>query len=193
MREMVSVSQSQFLTSSKLLRISKMFGLKSEFVQVQNLFRNLGSLYFFSSEDLMDEIAVLKPEAFVNSIFDLVRNMRTHSSNSVPPSPSGSVPPSPSTSIPSSPSYSTPPSPSLTPVGSYSAVPPPLFLAEKDAHEANVQNMVGIFAHSRLKEVWGMDTSYFSDVLALLERSGVIFNFYATAPGGTYRYYFIII
>src|ERR1700677_2512671 len=90
MREMVSVSQSQFLTSSKLRRISKMFGINSDFGHVQNLFKNLGSLYLFSSEDLMDEIVVLKPEAFVNSIFDLIRNtraVRTASSNSVPSSP----------------------------------------------------------------------------------------------------------
>ena len=180
MREMVSVSQSQFLTLSKLRRISKMFGIKSEFAQVRNLFRNLGSLYFFSSEDLMDEIVVLKPETFVNSIFDLIRNaraVRTHSHNSVPPSP-GSAPPSPSNSQP--------PSPSLTSVGSYPAVPPPLLsLMEREPQETNAQNMAGVFPHWRLKEVWGMDTSYFSDVLALLERSGVIFNIYAKAPGGT--------
>lgn len=194
MREMVSVSHSQFLTATKLRRISKMFGLKSEFTQVRNLFRNLGSLYFFHSEDLMDEIVVLKPEAFVNSIFDLVRNRkaRTPSNTSnllLPSASSSSVPSSPASSVPSSPSNSAPSSPSLM-SGSYSALPTPLFLEKEPTQwsiDANVQNMPGIFPHHKLKEIWGMDTSYFSDVLALLERSSVIFNFYASEPGGMKR------
>jgi hypothetical protein len=191
MREMVSVSQSQFLTSSKLRRISKMFGLKAEFAQVQNLFKNLGSLYFFPSEDLMDEIVVLKPEAFVNSIFDLIKNtraVRAHSSNSVPPSPSTSS--VPSSSVPSSPSTSAPPSPSfMSGSNSHSALPS-LFLSEKEPQELTVHNMAGVFPHSHLKEIWGMDTSYFSDVLALLERCNVIFNFYSSIPGGIIQSYF---
>lgn len=174
---MVTVSNIQFLPVKKLRRIAKMFGLKQDFSHVRKLFKDLGSLFFFSSEDLTDEIAVLKPEVFVNSLFTLIKNTKAVStplSSSVPPSPVF-APPSPSLAF----TPSSPPSLSRSPSG------------EQDG---SVSSITGIFPHYKLKEVWGMDSSYFSDVLSLLERNGVLFNFYNTSlVGMLYFFNFFIL
>lgn len=174
MREMVSMSNTQFLTSKHLKRIAKMFGLKADFHHVRNLFKDLGSLFFFSSEDLTDEIAVLRPDIFVNSLFSLIR---TNTSVSTPLS----------TSVPPSPVFA-PPSPSLAFTPSSSLVRSP----SGEREDGSVSNIIGIFPHHKLKEIWGMDSSYFSDVLALLERNGVLFNFYNPSSVGKFDVLFFL-
>jgi hypothetical protein len=165
-RELASVQPTPFMRAKKLGRVAKMFGLKNEFTQVKNLFKNLGSIYFFFSEDLSDEVAVLKPEEFVNTIFSLLKH-RSRVSTSLVPTPS-STPPS-----------SVPISGGPTPLPSILPAP----VADTELTECDVAHMPGIFPHFQFKDIWGSDPSFFSDILALLERNGILFNFYNSVEG----------
>jgi hypothetical protein len=167
---MVSISQTQFITLKSLRRIAKMFGL-TDFSHVCSLFRNLGLIYIFASEDLADEIVCLKPEAFANSIFALVRNVQV-----------GIASPPTSPVIMASPSSSSVPPQS----------PPSPVLSSLSLQEINVANVPGLFPHSRLRDVWGMDSTYFSDIMALLERNGVLFNFYNSGSMFSFPIFFIL-